>query len=675
MHRFYLAFLLLFCVALPAAAQGYAPYTWEEGGLSLLYPAGWEEPLPAENAAAQPELRLASAFVDAPELRPPAVPLITLMLIPDDPQAEQDPDLYGLLADALRGLDIAAVGPIPGLLAGQAAVITIGTSADGLLAGMGRATILPDGSVLLVVGRGLAEQRSQISTIFDTVADSIVVGGGMGSTAPGYGVLWHTEGRFDDGEEAFIDLHGLALTPEGHLVTAESLLGLLRFDPETGRLISITPYNLQVDVLPTAVAAAPDGTIYIGDLLCECIRVLRDGLWQRNIGGFGPGAPYSLAVLPDGTLYATDQDEEAVFVRRIGPGLGEDVVLTFEVPLPEQPLLLADRAGRLLVLDDAGGVHWLEGVGFSPLYELPLPYAASAAAVDVNNNLVVAVDGRGLLIYDETGEEVERVGRLVPAAPLPGELVAPSGLVVDASGTLYWVDSDGLSGSVMAMSRAVAPDRVGSTQLRPGLAVQGTLTAAAQRQLWTLNADDGQVLDLRALAEPSSDLDLALRLIAPDGSEAAYSTEGDFLADAHIAGLALRHTGTYVVVVERLAGSGRYDLGASAAVTFELSEGTVELTGHISRVFPAGHWTFSGRAGQVLTFTLLAQSGTLDPILRLYNAAGELLEENDDADDPELGLDSQIVAFRLPLNGSYTLEAARFDGEGRYLLRIEPAAP
>lgn len=53
------------------------------------------------------------------------------------------------------------------------------------------------------------------------------------------------------------------------------------------------------------------------------------------------------------------------------------------------------------------------------------------------------------------------------------------------------------------------------------------------------------------------------------------------------------------------------------------------------------------------------------------NQSGNLIAENDDADDVSLGVDSQLLDIRLPINGLYTIEAIRFDGEGSYTLTVE----
>jgi hypothetical protein len=167
-------------------------------------------------------------------------------------------------------------------------------------------------------------------------------------------------------------------------------------------------------------------------------------------------------------------------------------------------------------------------------------------------------------------------------------------------------------------------------------------------------------------------VDLALRLIAPDGSEIDANGDHSSLdllnpTDAQIAGFALPASGRYSIVVEAAEGEGTYSLGLSLSGTITTA---TAAAGELSLVIPVQTWQFSGSAGQEISITLTPISTTLDPIVRLYDPAGELIADNDDAEDPALGLGSQLT-LTLPVDGLYTIEAARFDGAGAYELTIE----
>jgi hypothetical protein len=177
---------------------------------------------------------------------------------------------------------------------------------------------------------------------------------------------------------------------------------------------------------------------------------------------------------------------------------------------------------------------------------------------------------------------------------------------------------------------------------------------------------------------------VALHLLAPDGSEAAYNDdhEGDVLfgsLDAQIVDYTLPQTGTYTIGVERVdAENGTYTLALTQdrpltlAVSVDGSPAETVVLGILSDVLASDRWVFDGLAGQVLTITMNAENETLDSYLRLSDANGTLIAENDDADNSELGSDAQLVEVRLTMSGKYTIEAARFEGEGRYTLTISP---
>lgn len=92
-------------------------------------------------------------------------------------------------------------------------------------------------------------------------------------------------------------------------------------------------------------------------------------------------------------------------------------------------------------------------------------------------------------------------------------------------------------------------------------------------------------------------------------------------------------------------------------------------------------YTFEGAAGDVVTITMIATDGNLDPRLFLTTAddidAFAALAENDDSGDPEIGeYNARIADFELPDDGTYMILASRFSGTGTFMLALEtPDAP
>lgn len=693
--RFVFLVLLLIFVA-SASAQDAASYTWEAGSLTLTYPAAWNAPLPGEQNG-QPVLELAQVLVETPlEDRPPGIPVIQFALMTG--AFPEDGNLLPFLSSALSALNIDAADTTEeATFLGEVVQQLTGTSGDRQLFGIARAAPVGINDVLVISGRAADTQRSDFMAIFDLVAESASIvdddnGAGFAESedSPVYGVLWQTQRTQADGADAFLNLIGLSYTPTNHLYTFERDLGVVQLDAATGAVLAVFPNEHITE--PADLAAASDGTVYVADTACACVFILgADGVWrdlpaaeaeeafepQDNPGvitGFHEGAPEHLTVGPDGTLYATQittTSTISVLVFANGERIRE---IRFDDSWFEQPLLAAAPTGQIYALTQFG-----ELVDLADARQInvlgPLANQLNDLAVAPDGNLVIATQDQGVLILTAEGEFVSQPGVLVPNSPLPGEIVAPGGVAVDAAGRLYIADSDGTFGAITAMSTSVAPNRLGSMTLTPGLGVQGVINEQSPQQSWVYSGASGQRITITAV-DNTGELDLALRLIDPNGAEAAYNDDhisqsiANF-TDAQIDDLLLAADGQYLVVVERISGEGTYSLGLSltGALSFDAG-GVARAAGELGPAFPEALWEWNGSAGDVLTITMEAASGDLDPLLRIVGPDGSILAENDDADDSALGTNAQLVGVSLPVDGVYQLQAARFDGAGSYRLTI-----
>jgi hypothetical protein len=185
--------------------------------------------------------------------------------------------------------------------------------------------------------------------------------------------------------------------------------------------------------------------------------------------------------------------------------------------------------------------------------------------------------------------------------------------------------------------------------------------------------------DIRVIADALSDLDVALRIVAPDGNEVLYINDdetGVLLSptDVLVEDFAFEQVGIYSLIVERISGVGQYALGLAGTEPLPFdstANNEVQVSGSLEEARISDSWTFEGTANLTLTITMSALDDTLDPLLRVFDAQGTLLFENDDAENPDLFRDAQIVDLVLPRNGIFTIEATRFDGQGRYELTVE----
>lgn len=700
-----LLLLLLLPLTSTIAQDSAAPYTWEAAGLALQPPPNWDAPRPAE-AEGQISLEMAQALVDTSlETRPPGIPFITLTIYRDS--LPVDANLTPFLFAALQATGIDSLDQPAEVTWLDTTVIELtGTSSDEQFYGIARAVQVGEADVLLMLGRAAAGQQDDFQSIFDSVAGSISTGTEADVTdIVEYGVLWNTLRDADDGDEGLLNLVGLEQAEDNSLYTYELDLGVVRLDAATGHIQSIHPNPNIIEAADLAVTST--GTVYVSDIVCGCVyTLLPDGTWldggdatgdsaeiedeaaeeteapvDENTGviaNFGPDSPASLAVGEGDILYATNIASTgiiSVLVFDNGTFIDE-IRLTGDIF--EQPLLAATPEGDVLALTQYGEILALAGGRAEEINALgPVAQHITGFAVMPDGSYAIATGDQGILILDAEGSFVAQPGLIVAGFPLPGEFVAPVGVAANADGTLYVADSDGTFGAVTAMSASVTADRLGSAALTPGLEVQGILSTETPQQLWTYTATAGEQITLTAVDNTGiGQVDVALRLLGPDGAEIAFNDDHDSLdldnfTDAQILSQTLPAAGEYTIQVELMDGEGAYTLGISLTRALIPGDNGISTgTGRLSFGFPVERWTFNGAADQTLTITMEPTSGDLDPILRLIGPDGALIDENDDAEDTSLGTSAQLANIALPADGTYTLEAARFEGTGSYTISL-----
>ena len=651
---------LLLLLSFPAAAQGYVPYRWVEADLALLYPAAWD--VTASND--KDNLLLTLAGEDA---------TITLAVLP---VTDDDAALRLALEQQIAALDLLPLNYSLDTLYGRRGLRIEVVNADRSLVGVGRWGRLPDSRALLITGRVPAAERAAFDDDLRVLMDSLVFGADVPPVPPTYRPVLSVEPS--DPPAGWLAAFG------GRLYTLEregvrfldDLGGVSELDAATGEFIEL--YSFENPARPTGIAVDGEGMIYIGDTVCRCVRRLTaDGEWLPSVGSFGGNAPFSLAVSPDGTIYAIDKDDSGYVLQIIGAPRTRTVGLSFNASAP--PLVAVDGAGQAWVVEwlgslidgsTSGAVSAVNndkaGVELRYWVETLAPESVNAVIGGAVGELVFATVDQGILFVDAGGGLIEPIATGGTA----------QALAFSEDGTLYALLEDG---TLQSFDSRGGTDRVGRQALALGVPVQGALSEESPFQTWTYEGTAGETVTISAVDLTRTDaftlgLDMALRLTAPDGSLVAENDDqlGDDLFgvyDAQISSVALPQTGTYTVTVEWAQGSGTYTLGISAVQPLEPSaEGVTNIDGRLQDVFPVQRWAFTGREGEVLTFTMTTESGTLDPVLTILKPDGSLLAYNDDARDPELGVNAQITQVTLPADGTYMIEAERFEGAGEYRL-------
>lgn len=138
-------------------------------------------------------------------------------------------------------------------------------------------------------------------------------------------------------------------------------------------------------------------------------------------------------------------------------------------------------------------------------------------------------------------------------------------------------------------------------------------------------------------------------------------------------------TNEFTVLVHPLAGilEQRPQPDAPQAVSLpSLVQGRIGRPGEVDR------YTVTARRGEKLTLEVYARRcrSPLDPVLRIKNAQGELLVENDDQQSLNMSLsDSRIESWQVPADGTYSVELSDLNEAGGtdfvYALELRRSQP
>jgi hypothetical protein len=681
--RRWLAVFMLCCGVMSVIAQGdFRAVAWVEGDLALQIPSNWQTAtsMPAPN---QQQLTVAQAFADDDVNRPLAIPFIKVTRISNVSETTPEVNIEAFVAQALADVGLDNVQAIGTTFLEQFGVASEANNADNTLFGLGRGVLLPDNSVVWMIGRATRDQESNFRTIFNAVADSLVVGAGNTSLAPEYGVLWSTLTLSGQSTNVLTNVRGMAFANE-QLWLVDALLGVVQLDAQTGAIVNITPFAQATQ--PTSLVVRSDGAILVGDTLCHCVQVLQNGAWQNGVI-LAENAPQSLVMGANDTVYASDffavsDSEQLDIVSVLTPDISNQ--LTLDISNGTSPLLAIDAGGRLLAISRATySVSIADEFGFSLLSTLEMPpTTVNAVTVNASNQLLVATQEAGILVFDMLGKSIGTIGQAVPEAPQAGQFLHPQAITTARDGRVFVADGDGFFGRITAMSLSVTEGRVGASELVNGLPVEGRLDATTPQQAWVFDGQDGDIITLNAINPTASDgFDMALRLFAPDGDEIAYNDNQETgqlpsLVDAQLLNIELDDAGEYRILVERVRGEGMYRLGLSQSQNITLNdENETVFSGNLSDVVQAQRWTFEGVFNTNLRITVITENGTLDPYVRLLDGRGNPIAENDDALDASLGRNAQLTDIILPNSGIYTIEVMRVGGDGQYRLIVEKATP
>ncbi|NDJ77209.1 MAG: hypothetical protein GYB65_13225 [Chloroflexi bacterium] len=203
---------------------------------------------------------------------------------------------------------------------------------------------------------------------------------------------------------------------------------------------------------------------------------------------------------------------------------------------------------------------------------------------------------------------------------------------------------------------------------------------------WTFSAAKDTLVSITATPGSRSGLVPVVMVLDVEGTVLAQSASRE--RGAAIDEYRLPYGGTFTIIVTRALGasgfsSGQYSLTLNTAlppdvVTQRIAYDSAPVGSVLNDQTPFERWTFEGEMGDVVTIRATATGGNLDPVIRVYDATGTLLEINDDTD--MLSSESTIT---LPVDGPYEVVVERYGGalgstSGNYSLlvnRVYRSAP
>ncbi|NDJ75002.1 MAG: hypothetical protein GYB65_01975 [Chloroflexi bacterium] len=226
------------------------------------------------------------------------------------------------------------------------------------------------------------------------------------------------------------------------------------------------------------------------------------------------------------------------------------------------------------------------------------------------------------------------------------------------------------TGEYELLLERVGTDGTQTTLLQYGNNVVGRITSDRPLVFYFLQAERGDVINI-SMQRTSGDLDPLVDLTTVDGIVLRSNDDdpqSENTLDARIANYTVLEPGIYLVLATRFgyeAGTseGSYvltvdripeeDLGATLE-TARLMDYGVTVAGALDADVPQRYYYFTGERGDVITVSMAAQAGNLDPFVRV-----EDVNEFGMAQDDNTGQNrnARIVAFSLPATGRYYIVA------------------
>ncbi len=439
----------------------------------------------------------------------------------------------------------------------------------------------------------------------------------------------------------------------------------LAYNDDAAAMVGDNSFNSQI----VNFTAPADGTYTIQATRYRQENGSSSGQFRLSVtGGEQGGGPEPIPVAPINvgnslTGEITDSRYAADYTIALQTGQRITVTMERQGGTLDAYLVILDPSGREVAFNDDAAIQ----VGITPLNAQIVDFAPPAAGTYTI---------RATRLGQQAGSSV---GQYLLRVAASSGVVPPPTATPPVTGGGEVVDGVQVGGPV-----AVGESRTGT--------IQGVVYAVE----YSIDLAAGETIALSVVAT-SGDLDTFLIVYDTNNDAAAYNDDaavqiGDTPYNSAITGYTTPVSGTYYIWVTRYQladgdSTGSYELQVTPGVAASIQQGGFisidggSVTGEITNTIYAVDYTLQLRSGQSITITMEALDLGLDTYLAILDSAGNELAFNDDAEEQvgESVLNSQIVGFTAPNNGTYTVRATRFFQEGgssvgSFSLRVDLAS-
>ena len=227
------------------------------------------------------------------------------------------------------------------------------------------------------------------------------------------------------------------------------------------------------------------------------------------------------------------------------------------------------------------------------------------------------------------------------------------------------------SGEYTLTVNRIGVSSASGSALRYGDSVYNTITDMTPQVYYSFVARRGDVITVR-MQRATGDLDPALQIVNSQSQVIADNDDSPGTLDALISGFIIRDDGVYAIIASRFGqGAGRSkgsfvltleagaDSGLGRSVEFALPIlSGVPAAGEITENNSVQFYSFEGKRDDVVSIGMNRTGGALDAFVALVDPSRRELVSDDDGGG---GQNALISGYVLPVDGTYTIVATRYD--------------